>query len=132
MHTAYRHTQVSISVGCVWSTLTPLCSTLTLHPAPAQLTDRPFTPPPGLHEVGGSGTTIHLPAWARDSDKLSALSYRNCLSRESRENASAADWHVKRGTKIKRSKSQDGEDLHAMASYFHGNQFSKVLCLVIL
>ena len=94
-----------------------------LHPAPAPLTGRPFTSPPGLQEVGGSGITIHWPAWVRGRDKLSVLSSRNCLSRENR---SAADWQ------IVRSKSKKGEDVHAMASYFHGNQFSKVLYLMTL
>jgi hypothetical protein len=92
------------------------------HPAPAPLKDRAFTSPPGLKEVGGSGITIHWPAWVRDRDKLSALSSRNCLSRENR---SSADWQ------IVQSKSQKGEDVHAMASYFHGKQFSKVLYLMI-
>ena len=89
-----------------------------LHPAPA-----PFTSPPELQEVGGSGITIHWPSWVRDRDKLSALTSRNCLSRENR---SDADWQ------IVRSKSQQGEDVHALASYFHGNQFSKVLYLMTL
>ena len=71
--------------------------------------------------MGGSGITIHWPAWVRDRDMLSALSCRNCLSRENR---SAADW------RIVRSKSHNGEDVHAIASYFHGNRFSKVLLYI--